>query len=522
MELTLFLTALLCAVSACFALTRQLQMLQQNSYYPRRYFGWLRKAFSPLCVVSFLWHAGLAALCAFLLPAAPFVAPLAAAFLLAVRVVRARKLQRRSIKKLVFTARVKRLYAAAALLLAALCVGTLFCWQLSIPLLLCSFATPLPLLAAWALTLPFERAVARHYRNDARRILRESPGLRVVGITGSYGKTGTKFILARLLQERFNVVATPESYNTPMGVVRTVRERLRPQTQIFLCEMGAKKPGDIREICEIVDPFFGVITAVGPQHLETFGTLSRVAETKFELADWCRARGGSVFCNGDNAEIRSRATGDGFRLYGTDAQLESHAQNIRYSAQGAAFDLVLGDETVAVQTRLLGMHNVLNITGAAAVAYALGVPITDLQYAISQLTPTPHRLELKRFLSGSTLIDDAYNANPEGCLEAVRVLGAFAGKRKILVTPGLVELGAQEYEANYQLGLAAAGVCDEIVLVGRHRAVPLADAIATTDFPAASLHIVDRFADALAWLQTVADADTAVLFENDLPDNYAG
>ena len=162
-------------------------------------------------------------------------------------------------------------------------------------------------------------------------------------------------------------------------------------------------------------------------------------------------------------------------------------------------------------TRLLGRHSVLNILAAAAVGFHLGLTDSEVKYAVSQLKPVAHRLELKPFLNGAVLIDDAYNANPEGCLEAVRVLGSFEGLKKIIVTPGLVELG-----------LAAGKTCDVVILVGEKRAVPMADAVATLDFPKENLHIVKSFAEAMELLRRIADKNSAVLFENDLPDNYAG
>ncbi len=520
MDWMLFAAGFFAVLGALCALVRHVQILQQSSYYPSRYSGWLRTAFGANAVFSLFVMAILIAL----LFLSPLACLIAAAISLPFRLIRAVKLQKSAIKKLVVTARVKRLFLAVAIFLAIFLA--LAAWLdskiLYAVLYAVCFAQPLLTLCGWGLTLPIEKAIARHYKNDAKQILREHKDLTVIGVTGSYGKTSTKFILARLLEEGFNVVATPESFNTPMGVVRTVREKLRPQTQIFICEMGAKNVGDIREICEIADPSIGIITSVGPQHLETFGSIEQVAKTKFELADWVLGKNGSAFVNGDNEIIRQRTMAPGFQRYGTDATFPYYAANIRYHAGGSAFDLILDGERVPVETKLLGMHNVLNITAAAAVAHTLGIEADAIRYAVSQLTATPHRLELKRFLAGSTLIDDAYNANPEGCLEAVRVLGAFDGMKKVIVTPGLVELGEKEYEANYALGLAAAKVCDTIILVGQKRSVPLADAIKTTPFPAEALHIVDRFADAMEVLTELADLKTVILFENDLPDNYAG
>ena len=199
-----------------------------------------------------------------------------------------RELQKRSIKKLVFTSRIKRLYVTGVLLFALLIAFAVltkagFLNRLFISaVLLLSYVTPLLTLALWGIMVPVEKRIAKYYVDDAKKILASIPKLKVIGITGSYGKTTTKFILTRILSEKFNVVCTPQSFNTPMGVVRTVRTMLKPQTEIFVCEMGAKQNGDIKEICDIANPHYGLITSVGPQHLESFKTVDNVFSTKFE------------------------------------------------------------------------------------------------------------------------------------------------------------------------------------------------------------------------------------------------
>jgi UDP-N-acetylmuramoyl-tripeptide--D-alanyl-D-alanine ligase len=180
----------------------------------------------------------------------------------------------------------------------------------------------------------------------------------------------------------------------------------------------------------------------------------------------------------------------------------------------------LGDTDVKFTTALLGLHSIIDIIGAVALAYTLGVEIPDLQYAVASLKPAEHRLEMKPFTNGSLLIDDAYNSNPEGCLEAVRVLGSFDGMQKIIVTPGLVELGDKEYECNYALGKEAAQNCDKIILVGTNRSKPIADGVRENGFNEENLFIAASFKEAMDIYATFADKNTVVLFENDLPDNY--
>ncbi len=521
MNILFVISLIIAAVSGMFSLVRQLQMLQQNSYFPSRYSKFVTDTFVVwLCVSAFLF-----CISSVLYSANnPFLHIIFTTAVLLVRIPLCIKTQKKSIKKLVFTGRVKRLFGAAiiieALLIAlyALLSGLVgeICLVISFML---SFVTPILCYLVWAVTLPIEKCFSAYYIKDAKKILASNKNLTVIGVTGSYGKTTTKFILKRILSEKYNTVCTPGSFNTPMGVVRTVREHLKPHTQIFICEMGAKNVGDIKEICDIALPDMAVITSVGPQHLETFGSVDNVFKTKFELADAVKQKNGTVFVNGDSKEIANRIDG-GFSVYGTGENALYRAENISYGAFGSAFDINLKGEIISVQTRLLGMHSIIDIVAAAAVAHTLGVSAEDIKYAVSSLTATEHRLELKSYINGSTLIDDAYNSNPEGCIEAVNVLGSFDGFKKVIITPGLVELGAKEYEYNKNLGFNAAEKCDIIILVGKNRSVPIKDGVLEHGFQEENLFTVSSFAEANALYATLADKNTVLLIENDLPDNY--
>lgn len=523
MNIILTISLALAALSCVFSCVKQLQMLQQNSYFPSRYFKWVKQSFTvELCIECMIF-----CISSTLYLGEKYILQLILfALILIVRIISAVRTQKRSIKKLVYTARIKRLFAAIIIIFALLIAGyeilpeTLFGEICAVILFMLSCVSPLITILGWAITCPIEKAVSKYYINDAKRILKGHTGLTVIGITGSYGKTTTKFILQRILSEKFNVVATPQSFNTPMGVVRTVRGMLKPQTQIFICEMGAKNIGDIKEICDIAHPKYGLITSVGPQHLETFKTVDNVFSTKFELADEIKNNGGEVFVNYESPELKNRLDGRDCLVYGLDSNLEYYAEDITYTRQGSSFTLMLSGEKIRVNTKLLGIHSVINIVGAAAIAHRLGVTADEIKFAVSALKATEHRLELKSFNNNSLLIDDAYNANPEGCLEAVRVLGSFEGMKKTIITPGLIELGSKEYDCNFALGAEAARHCDTIILVGLNRSKPIRDGAESEGFPSDRLHTVASFKEAMELYLPTADQNSIVLLENDLPDNY--
>ena len=520
MNFYLLISLILAIVSGIFSLARQFQMLQQNSYFPSRYTSWLKENLPHLNIVFFFIVSVLFYF--------EFKLILVAVTLLsaAINISFGLRTQKASIKKLVFTGRIKRLYGCAVIIFVLL----LLCFILApLPVIaksataaiwLLAFVTPILTYICWALTLPVEKAFSKWYINDAKRILKQHKNLKVIGITGSYGKTTTKFILTRILSEKYNVVCTPQSFNTPMGVVRTIREKLQPQTEIFVCEMGAKNIGDIKEICDIVNPDYALITSVGAQHLETFKTIDNVFKTKFELADAVSLKSGKVFANFDSAEISARADSNAIISYGTNAKHTFSAKNISCNRYGSEFEICKGNDTIKLNTRLLGMHSIVNITGAIALAFELGLSAQEIKYAVSTLKPTEHRLEIKSTVNGSVMIDDAYNSNPEGCIEAVHVLGTFEGMKKVIITPGLIELGEKEYECNYNLGLEAAKICDIIIFVGKNRSKPMVDAVNSTDFNKDNLFVASNFSEAMEIYTRFADSKSVVLIENDLPDNY--
>lgn len=486
---------------------RYIHMLQLNSYRPERYLRWLKEDVRRIFNLRALFV--LPAL--LLYPVSPNGAKTAAGALLALLNLRKASAAK---KPLVYTARVKRLFVTFMI------INALFLSAAPHPFLLIVLLASAGLLEGEIVLLslwingPVEQAIARRYYKEAKEILRSMKHLIVIGVTGSFGKTSTKYIVTRLLSEKYNVLMTPGSFNTTMGVVRTIRESLKPTHQVFVVEMGAKNRGDIKELCDLVSPNFGVISSIGPQHLETFQSMDAIIDTKFELADAVSKNGGVMFLNYDNEYIRGRAFEGRKVTYGTGGNGDITAGDIRYSAQGATFSV----DGHPMRTKLLGRFNVVNIAGAFALARHLGVAEADIAAAVRHLEAPEHRLKLSK--NGRyTLIDDAYNANPSGARAALEVLSLFS-ERKILVTPGLVELGEQMEEANRALGAQAAGAADDIVLVGEKQAPPLREGAIRAGFPSERLYVAGDIYDALRYVDTITGEPAVVLLENDLPDNF--
>lgn len=494
---------------------KTLHMFQLNSYKPATHMRWLRSNLQSLLPGAIVAAAALAAL----VLGAAGGAVLAAVCAWACVVVWPKKAK----KPLVCTQRVQR-QILTLVLLVALAAAVAFLTGGWFPVMaVVAAVSPLLILAVFYINKPLENAINRWFVNDAKRILKSCPDLKVIGVTGSYGKTSVKFILKTLLEAKYNVLATPESYNTPMGVVLTIRNQLRATHEVFVCEMGARHVGDIKEICDIVHPHHGIITSVGPQHLETFFTLDNVKKTKFELAD-ALPQEGTIFLNGEDENIADHRVNVKNKAisYGLSQACDYYATDISASSRGTTFTVHTPKGEVETMTAaLIGRHNVVNILGAVAIACEMGIALSALKPQVRRLESVPHRLQLLPKGGGVTVIDDAYNANPAGTRAAMDALALFDGF-KVLVTPGMVELGEKQAELNKAFGAYAADRCDYAILVGKKQAVPIYEGLKEAGCPEDKIYVADDLADAItrAYGVDAGGKEKIILLENDLPDNF--
>jgi UDP-N-acetylmuramoyl-tripeptide--D-alanyl-D-alanine ligase len=377
---------------------------------------------------------------------------------------------------------------------------------------------------------PVEAGFRRMFVERARRTLLKA-GPVVIGITGSYGKTSTKEYLAHILNGRYRVLATPKSYNTLMGVCLVINNDLSSgeRYDYFIVEMGAYVEGEIRRICGLTRPRISILTAVGPQHLERFGSIEATARAKYEIIEALPPDGVGVF-NWDNHYVRALyekgypATRIAVTWENADhaTQLRFLARNLQQTVDGLEFDVVdtLTSEQQHFSTRLLGQHNVTNILLATAVARHLDMTLTEIAVRVASLEPAEHRLQRKTLPGGITVIDDAYSANPVGAQNVLEALALYQNGRRMLITPGIVELGPLQDQENYKLGLHAAQVCTDIVLVGIEQTRSIRKGIREAGFSEDHLCVFDTREEAIAWFNRELKEGDTVLFLNDLPDTY--
>lgn len=507
--------------------SKDLQMLQQNSYRNERYIRWITTSGDTLSPRRLL-NAALFILMISMFSQSIFVIGLVLITMITECIV---LLTRKSKKPLVFTKRVWRLFLTVNIMtwivavVVASFINNTSCFEIHTFAIVMMLAIPLSsaiVLASNWLLKPIEKHINNRYINDARRILAQMKDMTIIGITGSYGKTSTKHYLNRILSEKYSVLMTPGSFNTPMGVVRTVREMLQPYNNLFIVEMGAKNIGDIREICDIVHPKYGIVTAVGEQHLESFKSIENVQRTKFELIDALPADGFGVL-NNDFPYIANRMVNNvEVKRYTVNPTENSdyHAENITYSAHGTSFRIVGCGKSLELTTKLVGECNISNLLAAVILAMRLGVPDNKIQYAVSKIEQVEHRLNIKRTPSGIIIIDDAFNSNPDGSRMALDVLAGMTGGKRIVITPGMIELGSKQEYYNELFGEHIAETCDIAIIVGEYNREAIVTGIKRKQHNALTMHTVSTFADAQKIMLSIAKSGDTVLYENDLPDTF--
>jgi len=445
-------------------------------------------------------------------------------------------------------------------------VSTLYC-------VILIYITPCIMCLSLAVISPYEKRINRRfYTSAADRIerLKKSSGLKVIGITGSYGKTSTKNFLANILNEDFPTFASFESYNTPMGLSKVINENIDDTVSVFIAEMGARYKGDIVELMELCKPDITILTAVGPAHIETFRSVENIMAEKWNIVlPYKKFELNPSFCfiNSDNEYIYTQFKKylDEKKIYDAREYYQSYEKIVKlekadrpivftYGLNASRSPFFLGtvlntgengtDFTLKIldllhynnnpddkskskyngseykfSTCLLGKHNVVNILGSIGCGYILGISVEKIIKAVSRIEPVPHRLQLIRTASDTLIIDDAYNANPDSSAAALEVISYFKSRKKIIVTPGFIELGKLQYDANFNFGKEISKIFDIAIFVG----IANKDALINGFESAKSLNkyfYFDTLDDATKILPSVQKGPCIILFENDLTDNY--
>ncbi|MGN0796070.1 MAG: Mur ligase family protein [Christensenellales bacterium] len=379
-------------------------------------------------------------------------------------------------------------------------------------LLLYTFISPLiflPLTAfANIVTTPFEKLNNKRYIKKAKKVFADSDGLIKIAITGSYGKTSVKNYLEAMLKSKYSVLSTKASFNTPMGMAYTADEYAGQD--VLIAEFGARHTGDIQELMDIINPQHAILTGITAQHLETFYNLDSVIEEKHKILN---VKGIKVAADSEN--VRKI---DGVLYAGKNKDDYCVSETVEFGEDGSRFIMRIGENTLVLKTALLGEHNVLNLQLAAVMAYELGVTLGEIEDAIVNMKPCPHRLELIKS-KNMKILDDTFNCNPVGAECAINVLSRFDG-RKVVITPGMVELGAAEKTENYLLGRKIAAVADRVILIGVSRTKAIYEGLLSMKYNVDEIFVFETLEKAKNNFSLLLKDKDTVLMLNDLPDIY--
>ena len=529
----LFVTEILFLIFCYTRTLIYLRFFQQEEYDAKRFLNWIWsfKAFDKRGLLVLAVSLGI-----FFLTKSQVPALIPSLIVFAVFVFQQSDPRKTGKIKLNMTARANRIFSIALVL------NVIFYLALSLPCISCHGETenylqkilifnililqflPFSLIFANLLLSPFEKYTKLKYKNEAKAILKKMNPY-VIGITGSYGKTSVKSALGEVMNNALApTFCPPKSINTEMGITREIRENLKPNQKYAVIEMGAYNVGSIKRLCNLTPPQAGLVTVVGMAHLERYGTLERIYQAKSELAQ-ALPQDGILVCNGDNEGARKMASEYPKKitlLYGMKPELgklDCIASNVSFSLEGTNFDLLWKDKKYSASTKLLGLPALSNLLGVFTMACTLGADPEFVLATIRNIKPVDNRLSLSR--EGQVyFLRDAYNSNPLGFEAALDVLAQLPAARKILMTPGMVELGSMQYEENKKAAFQAAKCCDFVILVGETNRKALKDGLESGGFKAENLIICDTRTEAFTKLNTLMQNGDIVLIENDLTDLY--
>ena len=373
--------------------------------------------------------------------------------------------------------------------------------------------------------LPLEKIIQIFYITKAKKKLQKLERIKPkikIGITGSFGKTSVKMILANILSQKFNVSYSPASFNTPMGLTKYILKNVNEKDDILIAEMGARNVGDIKKLCKIICPDIAIISAIGPQHLESFKNIDNIKKTKLEIVSNSKPNA-KIFVGDDN---NLKQVFDGIKKQKFMATSENDEGCFAFVSKqvvgekGSEVEMNVNGEKFSFSTKLLGEANVKNIALAISVAFALGLSVEEIIKGVESLSSIPHRLEIIHAPNGVIVLDDSYNASPVGTKIALDVLSKFGKRTKWVMTPGLVEQGKNQKNANFEFGQEIAKVADGVIVVNKINKDSILSGLKSSGFDEGKIYFAEKLEDGKKIITEKLKKGSVLLIENDLPDNF--
>ena len=371
---------------------------------------------------------------------------------------------------------------------------------------------------ALALLQPIDTYIKNQIIERAKARLSRYPTVKIIGIAGSYGKTTMKEVLASVLSEKFKVLKTTKNINTPIGISRQILKELNDSHDIYIVEMGEYYRGDIEAICKITPPDIGIITGINEAHLEKMGSIEATINTIFEIAV-NKKEEGIVVVNNDSERVK-----ENWKKYIDEKYVTTYsskdAKLTEFREDGSGMTVEI-EGMKNVNVSLLGEYVLGDISAAYFIAKKLGMTNEEIKKGIEKLKPVEHRLQpIYNANTDVMVIDDSYNGNPDGVEEAIKVLKKFKKRRKLYMTPGLVESADLAEEIHYNIGKSLSDVADIVILIKTSVTPHIAEGLTKNGFKEENIVWFDTAQEAHNGLSTLLKKGDVIMFQNDWPDNY--
>ncbi|MDD3302074.1 MAG: Mur ligase family protein [Candidatus Gracilibacteria bacterium] len=382
-------------------------------------------------------------------------------------------------------------------------------------------AFPIYMIIANYLLFPIDFILKRKIIKTAEKKLKKLKKiekLKVIGITGSYGKTSQKEILETILKENFKVLSTTGNKNTPLGISEIIINELNETHDIFIVEMGAYIKGDIKDLCDIVEPEIGILTGITLQHLERFKNINNIIKTKFELIESLDEKGLAILST-SNENVKKGLEERIKKLKVKNIKEINNPEKINYldNLAGISFDY----DKNTIETKLLAEHSASQIITAYEIAKYLKMPTQKILNGIKNINYIKHRLELiYNPNSNLYVIDDSFNGNIEGVKSTIKLLENIKGHRKLYLTPGLVELGKETFSIHHEIGKMLANVIDKALLIENPATKSIFNGLKSAGFDTKNIILYKSTNDAHNDLKNILESNDVIIFQNDWTDNY--
>lgn len=412
-------------------------------------------------------------------------------------------------------------FALAALLMNNPLKYALFFMIIFLSPYILAYTIIIPLLAIKIVQYPIEYQII----NQARQKLKSHKAIKI-GIAGSFGKTTMREILKTVLSEGKKVAVPPNNFNTPLGISQFVKT-LKGDEDVLIFELGEYYPGDIKKLCNLVQPDMGIITGINEAHLQKFKSLEQTTETIYELADYLEVRPPkTLYVNGENELARENARANHI-LYNRQSvgnlpvrQASWKIENPKTGLDGTSFTLTNSNTKLELKSALLGLHQIGPLAAAADIVFNLGLSFNQIREGIGKTKPFEHRLEPKIGNDGVITLDDSYNGNPDGVKAVIEFLESLQNHRRFYVTPGLVEMGSKTEEVHKQIGEGLAKAKIEKVILIKNSVTPYIEkGLREENYAGEILWFNDALA-AFAALPNLTVKGDVVMLQNDWPDQY--